>query len=57
MIMKLTKKQEMRVRVQLVAWFADSVSGWTIKELEDHIMDMYGQGAIEAMASEVNLTS
>jgi hypothetical protein len=54
--MKLTKKQEMRVRVQLVAWFADSVSGWTIKELEDHIMDMYGQGAIEAMASEVNLT-
>ena len=53
--MKLTKKQEMRVRVQLVAWFADSVSGWEIQELEDRIMDMYGQGAIEAMANDVIL--
>ena len=55
-IMKLTKQQEMRVRTQLIAWFADSVSGWSVEELKDHITDMYGHDAIEAMARTTNLT-
>ena len=54
--MKLTKQQEMRVRTQLIAWFADSVSDWSVEELKDYITDMYGHDAIEAMASTTNLT-
>ena len=53
--MKLTNKQEMRVRTQLIAWFADSVSGYSQKELIDFITEYYGEFAIEAMANPTNL--
>ena len=54
--MKLTNKQEMRLRTQLIAWFADSVSGWSQKELKDFIAKYYGEEAIEVMANPTNLT-
>ena len=54
--MKLTNKQEMRLRTQVIAWFADSVSGWDTKELKDFITEYYGEFAIEAMANPTNLT-
>ena len=48
--MKLTIRQEMKVRTQLIAWFADSVSDWDTKQLKDFITEEYGEEAIEAMA-------
>ena len=51
--MKLTNKQEMKVRSKLIAWFADSVSGWDTTELKDFITDYYGEEAIDVMANEV----